>query len=307
MLGKIWVALGSLILALPLAAAEPGIKVQFVGGTVSGRAAKSKSQLDLTGSETLLISFGPRAEFRIAYQKINTVEYGQNVSRRYAEAVLISPLLLLSKSRKHFVTIGLCGCERANNRRWSSGLRKATSGPCSASLEARTGRRIEYQDATHERQERDEGISTDSGRVSRLPSAADTGPSAVAMEEDSLKQLLQIRRVYVDHLTGGDTAAQMRDILLSSLESSNLFVLTENPERADVTLKGAAEDLVFTEVHSFVGQFECADECGHRPSPPALHEAPTRALAWVKARASIPRSGGMRRWRRCAWSIRTAT
>ena len=82
------------------------------------------------------------------------------------------------------------------------------------------------------------------------------------MEENSLKQLLQIRRVYVDHLTGGDTAAQMRDILLSSLESSNLFVLTENPERADVTLKGAAEDLVFTEVHSFVGQFECADECG---------------------------------------------
>ncbi len=29
-----------------------------------------------------------------------------------------------------------------------------------------------------------------------------------------------------------------------------LFVLTENPERADATLKGAAEDLVFTEVHS---------------------------------------------------------
>ena len=83
-----------------------------------------------------------------------------------------------------------------------------------------------------------------------IASAADSGPSAVAVEEDSLKQLLQIRRVYVDHLTGGDTAAQMRDILLSSLESSNLFVLTENPERADVTLKGAAEDLVFTEVHT---------------------------------------------------------
>jgi hypothetical protein len=83
-----------------------------------------------------------------------------------------------------------------------------------------------------------------------IASAADTGPSAAAVEEGSLKQLLQIRRVYVDHLTGGDTAAQMRDILLSSLESSNLFVLTENPERADVTLKGAAEDLVFTEVHT---------------------------------------------------------
>ena len=80
--------------------------------------------------------------------------------------------------------------------------------------------------------------------------AADNLTSSAAIEENSLKQLLQIRRVYVDHLTGGETAAQLRDILLSSLESSKLFVLTENPERADATLKGAAEDLVFTEVHS---------------------------------------------------------
>jgi hypothetical protein len=80
--------------------------------------------------------------------------------------------------------------------------------------------------------------------------AADNPASTVVIEENSLKQLLQIRRVYVDHLTGGETAAQMRDILLSSLEGSKLFVLTENPERADAILKGAAEDLVFTEVHT---------------------------------------------------------
>ena len=79
---------------------------------------------------------------------------------------------------------------------------------------------------------------------------AQSPPSALAIEESSLKQLLQIRRVYVDRLTGGETAAQMRDILLSSLETSNLFVVTENPERADATLKGAAEDLVFTDVHN---------------------------------------------------------
>jgi hypothetical protein len=80
--------------------------------------------------------------------------------------------------------------------------------------------------------------------------ASDNPPSTAAIEENSLKQLLQIRRVYVDHLTGGETAAQMRDILMSSLEGSKLFVLTENQERADAILKGAAEDLVFTEVHS---------------------------------------------------------
>jgi hypothetical protein len=143
-LGNSWVALGSLILALPLAAAEPGTKIQFVGGTVTGAVAKAKSQLDLTGTEMLLFHSG-RSEFRIAYQKINTVEYGQSVSRRYAEAVLISPLLLLSKSRKHFVTIGYVDQEGKQQalvfRVEKSDIRSLLAG-----LEARTGRRIEYQD-----------------------------------------------------------------------------------------------------------------------------------------------------------------
>ena len=61
--------------------------------------------------------------------------------------------------------------------------------------------------------------------------------------------MLTLRRVYVDRLTGGETAAQMRDILISSLESAKLFIVTENQERADAVLRGAAEDLVFTETH----------------------------------------------------------
>jgi hypothetical protein len=70
------------------------------------------------------------------------------------------------------------------------------------------------------------------------------------VEESGLRQLLTIRRIYVDRLTGGETAAQMRDILISSIAGSQLFILTENPERADVTLRGAAEDLVFSDVHT---------------------------------------------------------
>ena len=71
-----------------------------------------------------------------------------------------------------------------------------------------------------------------------------------SVEEAELRQLLGVRRVYVDRLTGGETAAQMRDILISSLEGSKLFILTENQERADAVMRGAAEDLVFTEVHA---------------------------------------------------------
>jgi len=71
-----------------------------------------------------------------------------------------------------------------------------------------------------------------------------------SLEDLELRQLLQVKRVYVDRLTGGETAAQMRDILISSLEGAKLFVLTENADKADTVVRGAAEDLVFTEMHS---------------------------------------------------------
>jgi hypothetical protein len=81
-------------------------------------------------------------------------------------------------------------------------------------------------------------------------SASDPAPPMPLVEETGLRQLLTIRRVYVDRLTGGETAAQMRDILISSMAGADLFILTENQERADVTLRGAAEDLVFTDSHT---------------------------------------------------------
>jgi hypothetical protein len=66
-------------------------------------------------------------------------------------------------------------------------------------------------------------------------------------DEDVSSQILNIKRVYVDRLTGGETAAQMRDLLITAMQNSKLFVLTENPERADTILRGAAEDLIYTD------------------------------------------------------------
>jgi hypothetical protein len=66
-------------------------------------------------------------------------------------------------------------------------------------------------------------------------------------QEDLSKQLLTVKRIYVDRLTGGETAAQMRDLIIASLHGAKLYVLTENPERADAVLRGAAEDLIYTD------------------------------------------------------------
>jgi hypothetical protein len=73
--------------------------------------------------------------------------------------------------------------------------------------------------------------------------------AATLVSAADLKQLANVRRVFVDRLTGGENAAQMRDILISSLAAAELFVVTENPDTADTVLRGAAEDLVFTDVH----------------------------------------------------------
>jgi hypothetical protein len=83
------------------------------------------------------------------------------------------------------------------------------------------------------------------------PSQAPAKPAAIALAEnpDQLDaQLLGVRRIFVDRLTGGETAAQMRDLVISSLHSARVFILTENAERADATLRGAAEDLIYTDI-----------------------------------------------------------
>jgi hypothetical protein len=66
--------------------------------------------------------------------------------------------------------------------------------------------------------------------------------------DDLSDQLPKIRRVFVDRLQGGETAAQMRDLIITALQNSKLFVVTENQERADAFLRGAAEDLIYTDL-----------------------------------------------------------
>ena len=58
--------------------------------------------------------------------------------------------------------------------------------------------------------------------------------------------LLDVKRVYVDKLTG-ESSAQIRDMIINALQTSTAFTITENIERADAYLRGSAEDLIFTD------------------------------------------------------------
>ena len=131
-------------LAAQAAARPQGFRVQCAGGTLAGARSAAISRVDLTGASELVFRCG-KAEFHTPYGRVESVEYGQNVSRRYAAAILISPILLLSKERKHFITLGFLDGE---GKRQAVVFRvvKEDIRAMLAALEARTGRRVEYQD-----------------------------------------------------------------------------------------------------------------------------------------------------------------
>ncbi len=139
-----WYLVSALILALAASAAQPGFKAEFVGGTLAGLRAKSSARVDLTSSDAMLFHCAGQTR-SIAYPKIDTLEYGQHVSRRYAAAVFLSPVLLLSKSRQHYVTIGYTDAED-KHQALVFRLDKGDIRSVLASLEARSGRRVEFQD-----------------------------------------------------------------------------------------------------------------------------------------------------------------
>jgi hypothetical protein len=144
MLRTLIIALAGLGLPLALAAAEPGFKAELVGGTPGEFPTKGSVRLDLTDGDTMTLQAGKSA-LRVSYQKVNTLEYGQTVSRRYAAAVLISPVLLLSKARKHFVTLGFTDAE-GKQQALVLRVEKGDIRSVLAGLEARTGRRVEFLD-----------------------------------------------------------------------------------------------------------------------------------------------------------------
>jgi hypothetical protein len=127
-----------------LLAGDSGGRAQYIGGTVAGLPSKSEGNISTTDGEVFLFR-SKQASVRIPYGKINTLEYGQRVNRRYAEAILISPVLLLAKKRKHFLTVGYTD-DLGHQQAMVFEVPKGAIRTVLVSLEAKTGLRVEYQD-----------------------------------------------------------------------------------------------------------------------------------------------------------------
>lgn len=127
--------------------AEPaGVRgrAQYIGGTVEGIANGAAGMMKTTDKEYLMF-FTKSATLKVLYDRVNLLEYGQQVSRRYALAVLVSPVFLFSKARRHFLTVGYTS-DDGKQQAMVFVVGKNEIRTILATLEARTGRRVEFQD-----------------------------------------------------------------------------------------------------------------------------------------------------------------
>lgn len=121
-----------------------GGRAEYVGGTIG--TFKDKTDGRILTSDAVEFVFSTKGQaVKVPFERINQIEYGQKVERRYLSAVFLSPLFLLAKSRKHFLTLGYedaAGKQQAMIFQVSKGdVRSVLVG-----LEARTGRKVAFQD-----------------------------------------------------------------------------------------------------------------------------------------------------------------
>lgn len=124
--------------------AEAGIgsnNAAYVGGTVGAIPQKAEGKLDL--GETEATFKWKNGSYVIPYAKIDTLEFGQKAGRRVGVAVVVNPVFLLSKKRKHYLTVNFKDAtDKQNGVVFELG--KNIVRTSIVMLEARTGKKVEY-------------------------------------------------------------------------------------------------------------------------------------------------------------------
>jgi hypothetical protein len=61
--------------------------------------------------------------------------------------------------------------------------------------------------------------------------------------------LAHVRRIYVEPLGHTQSSEQMRDMIITAIQNSKLFLITDDEEKADAKLRGSADEKIYTEDH----------------------------------------------------------
>jgi hypothetical protein len=125
-------------------AGHAGSRAEYIGGTRSDLPANNSGEIEVS-DRVYFVFTSKHTQVRIPFERINLLEYGQKVDRRYITAVLISPLFMLAKKREHFLTVGFQG-DDGTQEAMVFKVDKNDVRLALVTLEARTGQAIQYQD-----------------------------------------------------------------------------------------------------------------------------------------------------------------
>jgi len=150
---------------LPSYARVDSGKAMYVGGTVADLKQEAEGTFSTADAKEMVFQYQYKigvlsredeilhrdrretkeGKFTIPYDRIDSLEYGQKAGRRLGLAIVLTPAALLSKKRRHYLTVNY---KDADDRQQAAvfELGKHTVRVTLSSLEARTGRKIEYQD-----------------------------------------------------------------------------------------------------------------------------------------------------------------
>jgi hypothetical protein len=120
-------------------------EAMYVGGTIADMKERTEGKPSLQDA-AFVFEYHKTQKLEIPYGRINSLEYGQKAGRRLGLAIVVNPLFLFSKKRKHFLTIGFMD---GNNKQQAAvfELGKSAIKPTLSGLEAKTGKKIEFEDA----------------------------------------------------------------------------------------------------------------------------------------------------------------
>lgn len=116
----------------------------YIGGTINAIKEGTEGSSSAKDEKVFVFEYKD-GKLNIPYDRVNDLEYGQKAGRRLGLALTISPWLLLSHKRKHFLTLGYLD-ENDKQQAAVFELGKEIVRVTLATLEARTGKKIEYQD-----------------------------------------------------------------------------------------------------------------------------------------------------------------
>ena len=130
-----------------VAVAVGGNKAQYIGGTVAGLKENAEGKLNTTAEDALTFTPDKKdsSQVSIPYAAITELEYGQKAGRRVGVAIMVSPLALFSKKRKHYLTVSYkdqAGKDQAAVFELGKDIVRTTV----KVVETRSGKDVQYQD-----------------------------------------------------------------------------------------------------------------------------------------------------------------